>query len=218
MKQPQQEKYYRISEYELMSAETNLFSFRERKEDWANTIRSRSAPATPEITPHEWAHLFFMLNGCRCEMCTRLSVKLLEIRSRPAPALKQLEPLFEKEYEILLDYAMFQTLLATLRSLGSPDIARHVEACSHPTPAQTYTEEQLIELTKIAMLSGIKEAAAKAREDENKRLLDEIWSRCKTIASGTSDDCEYTGGELRVSLCGETDSIYAICKSLRIKE
>jgi hypothetical protein len=34
------------------------------------------------FTSHEWAHLIFMLDGCRCEMCKRISVKLVELRSK----------------------------------------------------------------------------------------------------------------------------------------
>lgn len=42
----QQQNEYIITEHEVMVAETNLFSFRERKAEWAATIRSRHH--TPE--------------------------------------------------------------------------------------------------------------------------------------------------------------------------
>jgi len=65
------------------------------------------------------------------------------ISDAPQP---QREQQFEKEYVIVLDYAMFQTLLATLRSLGSPDIARHVEASARPhTPAPASELKEYIE-------------------------------------------------------------------------
>jgi hypothetical protein len=54
----------------------------------------------------------------------------------PTPNPQQKEP-FEKEYMVILDYSMLQTILGTLKSLGSPDLARHIDACSRPLPSHT---------------------------------------------------------------------------------
>jgi len=60
-----------------------------------------------------------------------------------------------------------------------------------------------------------------SKERENiirNQMLDRVWVKCNEIASGSSDDMEYTGGELKVPLCGASNSLHSIIESLRSEQ
>jgi len=64
----------------------------------------------------------------------------------------------------------------------------------------------------------LSKAARAATLTENKRVLDEAWSKFNGIVRyehTDSNDREYCGGERIVALCGATDSIYSVIESLR---
>jgi hypothetical protein len=60
--------------------------------------------------------------------------------------------------------------------------------------------------------------AAQATAAENKRVLDDLWNKFKDIACGEPDGVEYCGTELKVSLCGATNSIHSVLESLRLAQ
>jgi hypothetical protein len=67
-----------------------LYKFIQHCPDYVTTIGQevRSHPYQNErdkvldLTSLEFAHLVFMLGGCKCEMCQRISVKLVKLRQQ----------------------------------------------------------------------------------------------------------------------------------------
>ena len=93
----------------------------------------------------------------------------------------QREP-FEKNVMIILDYAMFQTLLATLKSLGSPDVARHIETCSSPhTPAPDDEMADRFTTKYEAWSQGFQDGKTAAMVDLN--IIETDAARTATLAA-----------------------------------
>jgi hypothetical protein len=52
------------------------------KECWVSRSYQSERGKMLDLTSLEFAHLVFMLEGCKCEMCQRISVKLVKLQQQ----------------------------------------------------------------------------------------------------------------------------------------